>query len=58
MYVIARKAETSTGVEYIKKYTKDETTWSLSEAQIYHDEEYADMKCAELDGGFKVIKIQ
>ena len=60
MWVIARKADTSTGVEYIKKYMSDKVTELFSEAQIYISEptqEKADEFSEALGGEFKVIKF-
>ena len=60
MYVIARKADTSTGVEYIKQYMPDKVTELFSEAEIYYGEptqEKADEFSKSLGGEFKVIKF-
>ena len=58
MYVIARKAKTSTGVEYTKAFEPDKTTEMLSEAHMYYSEIFAQGVCAKLGNDFKVIKIK
>ena len=61
MWVIARKADTSTGVEYIKQYSPEEVDEMFSKAQIYHSEpteEKVEAFSKELGGEFKAIKFR
>lgn len=58
MWVIARAAKTSTGVQYIKEYTNDEPTEFMSQARTFYSEIFAKGRAKELGGDWKAIRVR
>ncbi len=59
MWAIARKAKTSTGIEYISKKSNYEYTEMLSEARIFTNEYFAYQTLKNIeDPEFQIIKIR